>query len=117
MDEYGHSFAPPHVFQDRGPLRGYWIISARVLDMQRYNAYLEVAVHVIDGLGGRMIIRTPQVFVAAGSPKPRLVVVQFANLADARAAFDDISQQAAMLLYEGVAEYDVSIVEGYDDFG
>lgn len=117
MDEYGHSFAPPHGSQDRGPLRGYWIISARVLDMQRYTAYLEVAVDVVDRLGGRMIIRTPQVFVAAGSPKPRLVVVQFADLADARSAFDDLSQQAAMLLYEGVAEYDVSIVEGYDDFG
>jgi len=76
-----------------------------------------MATEVIDQLGGQIIIRSPEVFVGAGSPKPRLVVVQFATLADAHAAFQDIAQQAAMLTFEGVADYDLAIVEGYDDFG
>lgn len=116
-DEFGQSFTVTPPFARSGVKRGYWVISVRVLDKVRYHTYLEVASDTIERLGGRMVIRSPEVIVGAGTPKPRLVVVEFASLADAEAAFVDIAQQAAMLLFEGIAEYDLAIVEGYDDFG
>jgi len=116
-DEFGHSFAPARPRRPDGPKRGYWVISVRILDQARYFTYLEMAVDAIDRLGGQMIIRSPEVIVGAGVPKPRLVVVEFATLAAAQEAFQDIAQQAAMLMFEGIAEYDLAIVEGYDDFG
>ena len=79
MDEYGHSFVQAKPFVREGPARGYWVISARVIDQARYFTYLEVAVDAIDRLGGRMVIRSAEVIVAAGAPKPRLVVVEFAS--------------------------------------
>lgn len=115
--EFVRSFVSSQPFQREGPRRGYWVISVRVLDQARYFTYLELATDAIDRLGGRMVIRSAEVIVGAGSPKPRLVVVEFASLADAQAAFHDIAQQAAMLVIEGAAEYDLAIVEGYDDFG
>lgn len=117
MDEYGHSFVQAKPFVREGPARGYWVISARVIDQARYFTYLEVAVDAIDRLGGRMVIRSAEVIVAAGAPKPRLVVVEFASLAAAQEAFADIAQQTALLMYDGIADFDVAIVEGYDDFG
>ncbi len=116
-EEFGHSFVSHQQLARTGPRRGYWVISVRILDQARYFTYLEMAVDVIDRLGGRMVIRSPEVVVGAGSPKPRLVVVEFASLADAEAALKDIAQQASMLMFEGIAEYDLAVVEGFDDFG
>jgi uncharacterized protein (DUF1330 family) len=116
-DEFGHSFATANAVVRAGPAKGYWVISARVIDEARYIAYLEMATDAIDRLGGRMVIRSPNVCVGAGHPKPRLVVVEFMSVAEAQAAFQDVAQQAAMLMFDGIADYDVAIVEGYDDFG
>ncbi len=116
-EEFGQSYVNAAPFHRDGPKRGYWVISVRILDEARYFTYLEVAIDAIDTLGGRMVIRSPQVIVGAGTPKPRLVVVEFASLADAQKAFENVAQQAAMLLFDGIAEYDLAIVEGYDDFG
>jgi len=116
-EEYGHCYVQQQPRKREGPKRGYWVISVRILDQGRYFAYLEMAVDAIDRLGGRMVIRSPEVIVGAGTPKPRLVVVEFMSLDEAQAAFQDIAQQAAMLMFEGIAEYDLAIVEGFDDFG
>lgn len=116
-DEFGHSFAAPRSYAPTTGLKGYWVITVRIIDQARYFAFLELAVDAIDRLGGRMIIRSPEVVVGCGSPKPRLVVVQFPSLEDAKVAFQDVAQQSAMLVYNKIAEYDVAIVEGYHDFG
>ena len=116
-EEFGHSYVPASVPVRSGPKKGYWVISVKIIDAARYFAYLEVAIDAIDRLGGRMVIRSPDVIVGAGKPKPRLVVVEFTSLAEAQEAFSNIAQQAAMLLFEGIADYDLAIVEGYDDFG
>jgi len=116
-EEFGHCFVKPTVRKREGPARGYWVISVRIIDAVKYFLYLEMAVDAIDRLGGRMVIRCPDVTVGTGTPKPRLIVVEFPSLEQAKAAFGDVAQQAAMMVYEGTAEYDVAIVEGYDDFG
>ncbi|WP_309663607.1 DUF1330 domain-containing protein [Tabrizicola sp.] len=116
-EEFQPSFTKSKAFVREGPAKGYWVISVRIIDDGRYFTYLELASDAIDRLGGRIVIRSPKVIVGSGSPKPRLVVVEFMSLADAQAAFVDIAQQSAMLMYDGIAEYDLAIVEGYDDFG
>jgi uncharacterized protein (DUF1330 family) len=114
-DEFGHSFARSVETINGVVTKGYWVISVRVLDQARYFAYLEMASDAIDRLGGDMIIRSSDGIVGAGNPKPRIVVVAFPSLAIAIEAFDSVSQQAAMLMFEGVAEYDLTIVEGFID--
>lgn len=113
--EFGHSFAQPSSRATNTSLKGYWVISVRILDEPRYFAYLEMASDAIDRLGGRMIIRSTDGYVGAGTPKPRIIVVEFPSLANADDAFGTVAQQAAMLMFEGIAEYDVTIVEGYRD--
>lgn len=93
---------------------GYWIINVRIHDLLRYERYLEMAIDAIDSGGGDLIIRTSDGFVAAGNPKPRLVVVKFSSYAVAMDAFASVSQQAALLVYDQIADYDVMIVEGLD---
>jgi uncharacterized protein (DUF1330 family) len=114
-DNFGHSFARPHQAAAVGGVKGYWVISVRVIDQARYAAYLEMATDTIDRLGGDMIIRSSDGIVGAGDPKPRIVVVAFPSLAAAREAFESVAQQAAMLMFEGIADYDLTIVEGFVD--
>jgi uncharacterized protein (DUF1330 family) len=114
-DEFGHSFARPVEVARSVLTKGYWVISVRVLDQARYDAYLEAATDTIDRLGGDLIIRSSDGIVGAGTPKPRIVVVAFPSLATAIQAFESVSQRAAMLLFEGIAEYDLTIVEGAID--
>lgn len=115
--EVDRCFTKPKVVLRECPRKGYWIISVRIIDEARYFAYLEIATDAIDRLGGRLVIRSPEVIVGAGAPKPRLVVVEFLSLADAQEAFNSIEMQAAMQMYDGIADLDLVIVEGYDDFG
>ncbi len=114
-DEFGHSFAQSTPVAADAAVKGYWVIAVRILNEARYFAYLEMASDAIDRLGGRMIIRSTDGIVGAGTPKPRIVVVEFASLAEATEAFRDVAQQAAMLMFDGIAEYDITIVEGYRD--
>ena len=114
-DDFGHSFARRAPVASDAPVKGYWVISVRILDEPRYFAYLEMASDAIDRLGGRMIIRSADGIVGAGTPKPRIVVVEFPSLHDATAAFRNVAQQAARLMFDGVAEYDITIVAGYLD--
>lgn len=116
-EEFGHCYVQQIPVSRQGPQRGYWVISVRVLDQARYFTYLEMAIDAIDRLGGRMVIRSTDVIIGAGAPKPRLVVVEFMSLAVAEAALKNIAQQAAMLMFDGIAEYDLAVVEGCDDFG
>lgn len=112
-DGFGHSFAPLHAKEAGAVAKGYWVISVRILDEARYFAYLEIATDAIDRLGGDMIIRSSDGIVGAGSPKPRIVVVAFPSVAAATEAFRDVAQQAAMLMFDKIAEYDLMIVEGH----
>jgi uncharacterized protein (DUF1330 family) len=114
-DEFGHSFAQLQPVANAASVKGYWVISVRVLDPARYAAYLEVAGDTIDRLGGDMIIRSSDGIIAAGDPKPRIVVVAFPSLAAAVEAFESVAQRATMLMFEGIAEYDLTIVEGFVD--
>jgi uncharacterized protein (DUF1330 family) len=113
-DEFGHSFAQSKRV-DRVALKGYWVISVRVLDQTRYNTYLELATDTIDRLGGDMIIRAGDGIIAAGNPKPRIVVVAFPSLSAAVTAFESVAHKATMLMFEGIAEYDLTIVEGFSE--
>lgn len=116
-DEFNRSFTPAANYKRDRPAKGYWVISVRIIDQAKYDAYLSIATDAIDSLGGRVVIRSSSVLAAAGAPKPRLVIVEFPCLQDAKAAFDDVAQQSAMLMYQKIAEYDLAIVEGYDEFG
>ncbi len=113
-DTYSHSFAQNHTTAPVDAAPGFWIISVRILDQARYHRYLEMAVDAIDGSGGDIIIRSSAGLAAAGNPKPRIVVVKFATYAAAVDAFKSLSQRAALLMYEQIADYDVLIVEGLD---
>jgi len=111
-DAHGASLTQQPAAADAAPGPGFWIINVRVLDQVRYERYLEMAFDAIDGNGGDIIVRTSEGLVAAGNPKPRLVVVKFHSHAAAIEAFKSISQQAGMLMFDQIAEYDVLIVEG-----
>ncbi|NHB77295.1 DUF1330 domain-containing protein [Rhodobacter calidifons] len=107
---------PSGVVRDR-PKRGYWVIGVRIVDPVRYFNLLEIAEETIDYLGGRIVIRSPAVTVLSGSLPPRLLVVEFPSLDRAREAVDEAALKIGEGLFDGVAEFDMAIAEGYHDFG
>jgi uncharacterized protein (DUF1330 family) len=94
--------------------KGYWVALVRVKDPTRYSQYLAAGLEAMERTGGRIIVRGAGE-VRAGSPKERVVIVEFESLEEARERFEDPTYQAARDLYQDIADYDFLIVEGVDD--
>ncbi len=94
--------------------KGYWVALVDIKDPLRYGQAIEMGMDAMDRVGGRVIVRgTGEVRV--GSPKTRVVIVEFESLAEARARFEEPSYQAARDVFADIAEYDLLIVEGLSD--
>ncbi|MCX7889162.1 MAG: DUF1330 domain-containing protein [Rhodobacteraceae bacterium] len=94
--------------------KGYWVMLVQVKDPVRYAQCAEAGLDALERTGGRVIMRG-EAEVRAGNPKGRVVVVEFESIEEARERFGDETYQAAVQLYDGLADYDFLIVEGRAD--
>src|SRR5687768_13383187 len=91
----------------------YVIIDSDVSDPARYAAYAAEGGRVLPGLGGRFLARGGKVEVLEGGWAPtRLVVIEFADVAAARAWYRSPQYQAARRMRAGAADFRAVIVEG-----
>jgi uncharacterized protein (DUF1330 family) len=93
--------------------KGYWIAMYRsVSDPDALAKYAKLAGAVIEGQGGKMLARgVPARVYEAGVPQ-RAVVVEFASVAAAIAAYESPAYQEVLAILRGTAERDLRIVEG-----
>jgi uncharacterized protein (DUF1330 family) len=93
--------------------KAYWVAHVDVKDPEGYTAYIRANAAAFAKYGAKFIIRGgPQVQVE-GSARSRTVVIEFADLATARACYDSPEYQAAKALRDPVSVADVTIIEGY----
>jgi uncharacterized protein (DUF1330 family) len=95
--------------------KGYWIVVYHaVLDAARHAQYSAEAVPAIVAAGGRILARGTAVRTFEGPPNQRSVVIEFASVPHAIAAYESARYQAALRLLQGAVEREVRIVEGVD---
>jgi uncharacterized protein (DUF1330 family) len=93
--------------------KGYVIAEITVTDPEAYKQYAAAVAAVVAKLGGKYIVRGGQTVAEEGEPPSgRIVVIEFDNLAAARAFEDSQDYQAVAPLRRKAAHSRVFLVEG-----
>lgn len=92
---------------------GYVVAHLAVTDAQAFDRYRQRVPEVIARHGGRYLIRGGRVHPLEGEwPVERLVVLEFASVAAARAFYESPEYQELIPLRQAGAEGTLAIVEG-----
>jgi len=92
--------------------KGYIIGHITVNDADAYREYVEKDTPILQGLGGRFIIRGGQSEVAKGAAESRHVVIEFPTFEAAKAAYNDPEYQKVADIRRRTATSTIILVEG-----
>jgi len=93
----------------------YVIVQTDITDPERYEEYKAASPAAIAAGGGRFLARGGELAVLEGDWQPtRLVVVEFEDLAAAKAWYESEVYQEAKKLREGAARLHMVAVQGVD---
>ena len=93
--------------------KGYWLTIYRaVSDPARLAAYTAAATPAIVGAGGRILARGTAFRTYEGGANERTVLVEFASVQLAVAAYESPRYQEAAKLLRGAVDREVRILEG-----
>jgi uncharacterized protein (DUF1330 family) len=92
--------------------KGYWIVRVSVHDSARYPEYLAAARPAFEKYGARFLVRGGMVETKEGVSRERNVVVEFADVATARACYNSQEYQSAKVIRNASAEADFIVAEG-----
>lgn len=93
--------------------KAYWIASVDVTEPEGYQAYVAANAAAFAKYNGRFLARGPG-DVLEGNPRPRNVVIEFDSHEQAVACFHSTEYQAAKAFRAGKADFNLSIVPGYE---
>jgi uncharacterized protein (DUF1330 family) len=92
----------------------YVIYQGEVLDPERYEEYKGRAAASIANAGGRYVARGGDIDVLEGDAPPgRTVLLEFPDMAAARAWYDGDEYRAARAIRDGAARARMYVVDGY----
>lgn len=92
--------------------KGYWIGHITVRDPEAYREYVERDTPIIEGFGGRFIVRGGESVVPEGETLERHVVIEFPSYAAAREAYDSPEYQEVAEIRRRTADSVIIVVEG-----
>ena len=91
----------------------YVIVETEINDAERYERYREAAPPSIAAFGGRYLARGGKLAVLEGTWDPaRVVILEFPDLATAKAWYGSEEYGAARQIREGAAKLHMVAVEG-----
>jgi uncharacterized protein (DUF1330 family) len=77
---------------------GYVIVGVEVLDPESYRAYQQRVPPTVQQFGGRFVVRGGEIETLEGEAPPRLVVLEFPSVEQARAWYHSPEYQAILPL-------------------
>jgi uncharacterized protein (DUF1330 family) len=92
--------------------KGYWVVRVSVQNQERYPEYLAAAKPAFEKFGANFIVRGGPFDSMEGTSRDRNVVVEFKDLATAKACYQSPEYQAAKVIRQKYAEADFIIIEG-----
>jgi len=93
-------------------MAAYWVAHVKVLDAEKYAGYTQVAPAAFARYGAVFLARGGEAVVLEGDLPDRHVIIQFADLATARACYESPEYQAAKARRDGYCEAQVVIMQG-----
>jgi uncharacterized protein (DUF1330 family) len=93
----------------------YIIVETDITDPEQYEQYKAASPGAVAAGGGRFIVRGGELAVLEGDWNPsRLVVLEFPDLAAAKAFYESEQYAAARKLRQGAANLNMVAVQGVD---
>lgn len=92
--------------------KGYIIAHITVTDPDAYKEYVTKDTPILEGLGGRFIVRGGASEVMEGDVNDRHVVIEFPSYEAAKAAYNDPDYQEVMKIRHRTAKSTILVVEG-----
>ncbi|MEO6947519.1 MAG: DUF1330 domain-containing protein [Nitrobacter sp.] len=92
--------------------KGYWVVRVSVHNQERYPDYLAAAKPAFEKFGANFIVRAGPFDSMEGTSRDRNVVVEFKDLATAKACYQSAEYQAAKAVRQKYSEADFIIIEG-----
>ncbi|CAN7351757.1 DUF1330 domain-containing protein [Polaromonas sp. LjRoot131] len=92
--------------------KAYWIVRVSVRNIDEYPRYLTAARPAFERFGANFLVRGGAYESMEGSSRERNVVVEFADMATARACYASPEYQAARAIRQQHADADFLIAEG-----
>ena len=94
--------------------KGYWVAFADVTDPEGYKAYVAENAKAFRKFGGRFLVRGGQGESPEGSPRSRVVVIEFPSYNAALECYRSPEYAKAIGLRAGKSVMDLAIVPGYE---
>ena len=94
--------------------KAYWIARVDVHDEESYKPYVAVNPAILAKFGARFVVRGGKFENPEGTSRSRNVVIEFADLATARACYNSPEYQANIKRRQPYSTCDLVIIEGYD---
>ena len=94
--------------------KGYWVAFVDVTDPEGYKAYIAENAVAFHKYGARFLVRGGKSEAPEGSPRARVVVIEFPSFQAAHDCYNSPEYARAMALRQGRSVMDLAIVEGYD---
>jgi uncharacterized protein (DUF1330 family) len=96
-------------------MAAYVIVETDVSDPEQYERYKAASAEAVAAAGGRYLARGGELAVLEGDWRPpRLVVLEFEDLAAARRWYESEAYRHARRLREGAARMRMVVVQGVD---
>jgi uncharacterized protein (DUF1330 family) len=92
--------------------KGYIVANIRVKDAEKFQGFGPLAAIAIKKFNGRVLVRNPAPEQREGEARGVSVVVEFDDIATARAFYESPEYTAARELRETCSDTDLIIVEG-----
>lgn len=94
--------------------KGYWIARVDVHDEDGYKPYSLANAAIFKKYGGRFLVRGGPFDAVEGQARSRNVVIEFADLATAKACYNSPEYQANLKIRLAHSTGELVIIEGYD---
>ena len=93
--------------------KGYWVsFYEKVIDPNKLAAYAKLAGPAVEKAGGKFIVRGGETVAKEGMEANRTVIVEYASLGAAKAAYESADYQAALKELKGGVIRHFRIIEG-----
>src|SRR5690606_12431130 len=96
--------------------KGYWVARVDVTDPEQFKKYSAFVGPFVAANSGRFLVRGGKQVVREGEARARTVIVEFASMDAAEAAYDSASYQDGIELRRHAVIVDLVIVEGHGDY-
>lgn len=95
-------------------MAAYLIYRATIHDMDAYRRdYMSQTPAILAAYGGKFVVRGGEIAVLEGDPETaRVVVIEFPDMASAKAFYHSAEYQHARKAREGIAEAQMILVDG-----